>query len=190
MVTNNEVLPDTETIPAGLSPLFLILEYDPAISYAVQQNRIPVIKRLQVGNRSDCSYYHLHLSITSDPVFSDRFETIIPGLAPGELYTIHTVPLILSHRFFREVTSPIHGMLTIEITHHRSSLIRESFPVRVLACDQWGGLGSLPELLSAFITPNASAVSALVRRTQDILYTLTKDSSLTGYLTHDPHRSS
>ncbi len=188
MVTNNEVLPDTETIPAGLSPLFLILEYDPAISYAVQQNRIPVIKRLQVGNRSDCSYYHLHLSITSDPVFSDRFETIIPGLAPGELYTIHTVPLILSHRFFREVTSPIHGMLTIEITHHRSSLIRESFPVRVLACDQWGGLGSLPELLSAFITPNASAVSALVRRTQDILYTLTKDSSLTGYLTHDPHR--
>jgi hypothetical protein len=53
MVNTEEFPPDQQSIPDRSSPLSLIVEYDSAISYAVQQNRIPVIKRIKVGNLTD-----------------------------------------------------------------------------------------------------------------------------------------
>jgi len=188
MVNSEEFLPDQQSVPDGLSPLSLIVEYDSAISYAVQQNRIPVIKRIKVGNLADTPLHALRICITSDPSFSDPYEIIISKISPGETFTIHTIPLILRHGFFRTVVSPVHGSFTAEISYHGKPLLIQSYPVRILAYDQWSGLRSVPELISAFIIPNSPEITAIVQKAQDILYTWTRDSSLTGYQTRDSNR--
>lgn len=188
MVNTEEFPPDQQSIPDRSSPLSLIVEYDSAISYAVQQNRIPVIKRIKVGNLTDTPWNSLRLGIISDPSFSDSYEIIISKISPGETFTIHTIPLILRHTFFREVVSPVHGSFTVEISHKGRSLLIQSYPVRILAYDQWSGLRSVPELISAFIIPNSPEITTIVQKAQDMLYTWTKDSSLTGYQTRDSNR--
>ena len=140
MVNTEEFPPDQQSIPDRSSPLSLIVEYDSAISYAVQQNRIPVIKRIKVGNLADTPLHALRICITSDPSFSDPYEIIISKISPGETFTIHTIPLILRHGFFRTVVSPVHGSFTAEISYHGKPLLIQSYPVRILAYDQWSGI--------------------------------------------------
>lgn len=57
---------------------------------------------------------------------------------------------------------------------------RGSAPVRLLSRDEWSAR-SIPELIAAFVTPNAPGIADLLGETADILGAATGDPSLQGY---------
>jgi len=60
------------------------------------------------------------------------------------------------------------------------TLRRGSVPIRLLARDEWTAR-SIPELLAAFVTPNAAGVAELLDQTAELLAATTGDPSLQGY---------
>ena len=178
---------DKEAFPSPY-PLSITIEHDSSANYAMQQNLIPVIKRIKVCNNGDKVYHDIHLVISSDPEFFSLHTLIISKISPGETYTLHTVPVILSHKFFQNIISPVQGSVTGRIIHNGTVIGENSCQIRILAYDQWSGLRSVPELLSAFITPNASSITSIVSKAGEILDEWTEDPSFTGYQSGDIRR--
>ena len=69
--------------------------------------------------------------------------------------------LTLSANYFTQLTERLSGNLKIEITAEAEPIFCQTYPIDILAYDQWGGLNVLPEMLAAFITPNHTAISRL-----------------------------
>lgn len=78
------------------------------------------------------------------------------------------------------------GNLKIEITAEAEPIFCQTYPIDILAYDQWGGLNVLPEMLAAFITPNHTAISPIIKRAASILGQWTGNPSLDEYQSRTP----
>lgn len=164
-------------------------EIDRRIAFALQQNDVPVVKSVRVHNTSDAPLADLTLRITAEPAFAAAWELPIDAIAPGATHRLDAVPLSLSPGFLAASTGRARGELRISVTRGDACLVERVEPVEVLARDEWGGLGSLPEILAAFVMPNHPAVDSILRRAADTLGGWSADPSLQGYQTKDPARA-
>ena len=96
--------------------------------------------------------------------------------------------LTLSANYFTQLTERLSGNLKIEITAEAEPIFCQTYPIDILAYDQWGGLNVLPEMLAAFITPNHTAISPIIKRAASILGQWTGNPSLDEYQSRTPDR--
>lgn len=162
---------------------------DRRIGFALQQNDVPVIKSVRIENKSDAPIKDLRLTVSSDPDFAQPLELRIAQVDPGATFDCGALDLVLLPRFLGGVTERVRGFLRFRVLQAEQLLHERVEPVVVLARDEWGGLASLPEILSAFVLPNHPAIERILRSAADILGTWTGDPSLSGYQSKDPNRT-
>ncbi|MCX6938307.1 MAG: DUF3320 domain-containing protein [Verrucomicrobia bacterium] len=71
----------------------------------------------------------------------------------------------------------------------RPTLCEQSQSIRLLAFNEWPGLGELPELLAAFVTPNQSSISELLYGASEWLRQTHAEGTIDGYQSGDPRRA-
>ncbi|MEZ6195338.1 MAG: hypothetical protein R3F20_06395 [Planctomycetota bacterium] len=76
--------------------------------------------------------------------------------------------------------------MTVRAPGH-AELVR-TWPLEVLAHNEWPGLGVLPEIIGAFVLSNDPAVMAFLARARDVLVEQTGDGSMSGYQSGDRAR--
>ena len=162
--------------------------YLPVINFALQQNRASVIRLFSLENTSDKDLHKLELSLKTTPDFAEASSCFIELLPAGEKIRIQDLTLHLSTAFFIQLTERLAGSLCLEISADGEALFKENYPIDVLAFDQWSGTLVLPEMLSAFITPNHPALNAIQRRAAEILEQMTGASALDEYQSRNPNR--
>lgn len=166
----------------------LLVEVDGRVNFALQQNDVPIVKRLRIENRGSEPLRDLEVRVLGDPGFAASWSRQIDLLGPGQPYLMEGVDLRLSPVFLAGLTERIRGQLWFEVLHNGSLLARHGEPVDLLARDEWGGTSSLPEILAAFVTPNHPAVARVLRRASVLLEETTGDPSLSGYQPKDRRR--
>ena len=165
------------------------LEFDRRINFAMQQNDVPVVKRLRVENRTSAPLRDLQVRVWCEPEFAAPWSTQIATIAEQSTYNIDAVDLELSPGFLGELTERVRGQLHVAISHEGRELGRIAESVELLARDEWSGLSSLPEILAAFVMPNHPANEPVMRSAADLLGVWTKDPSLNGYQSKDRRRA-
>lgn len=175
-----------ETLTSEL--LHIEADYDKSVNIALQLNHIPCIRRIRVNNPGSKTWWNLALRITADPQFHDPVELVITRIAPDETITLHTIPLVLSYTFFNEIISPINGSLSITVSYEENIIGKIQYPIRLLPCDQWSGLSSLPELLTAYVIPNHPVIQSILNAASSHLKKWSGDSSITAYQRIDKKR--
>ncbi len=167
------------------------LDYATSVNYAMQQNDVPIIRRLEIHNQSDLPFPNLTIGITTTPVIiapiSIRIESLLPEITV-ELQRDQIKTLLLrdclSSKEERE-----KGELWVEIqASDNSCLLKKPFPLEVLAYNEWYGISSLPEILAAFVMPNQPAVESIVMRATQILRDGSGDAKIAGYQNKDRKR--
>ena len=73
-----------ENVNENLLTIKLHAQIDGRISFAMQQNDVPVIKTLQIENASDAPLRDIRIRITSEPEFADPLETQIDLIREGK----------------------------------------------------------------------------------------------------------
>src|SRR5690606_16271301 len=74
--------------------------------------------------------------------------------------------------------------------HSKGELVAAAtHKLRVLARDQWGGMGSMGDLLAAFVMPNDPAVAKILKAAGESLSQHGHSPSLDGYQSRDPRRA-
>lgn len=162
--------------------------HTPVANYAIQQNRVPIVRKLSIENCSDEDITDILVKITCDPEFANNWEHQIELIPKNHSLEIDVKNLKLSARFLSELTERISGELSLTISSNNEVLLNENYTVDILPYDQWNGIGTLPEMLAAFVTPNHPELSKIIKSASEILKRWTGDPSFDAYQSLNPDR--
>ena len=101
---------------------------------------------------------------------------------------LQSFSLVLSANYFAQLTERMSGSLKIEIRSEAETIFTRTYPIDILAYDQWGGINIFPEMLAAFITPNHAVLTPIIKRAAAILEQWTGTPSLDEYQSRNPDR--
>ena len=192
-VSEDEAAPDLETetpeLPTPPAPeVLLTVELDRRINYALQQNRVPVVKRVSIEHRGESILEELVLVVRCEPEFAPEWTLPIDRIAPDSVHLVDNPELELSPAFLEAVRERVAGTMHFEVRRGEEVLGARTEAIELLAREEWSGLGSLPEILAAFVLPNHPVVEELLGAAAARLERWSGDPSLNGYQTHDPAR--
>lgn len=160
--------------------LKISLVYDRAISYAFQQNAIPVVKELRFCN-DRTPRKNLLIRVTTEPAFAEPVELRLQGIDAGGEFRVAPLDLKLSPDFLSELNEKVSGWLKVAVVEGDSIICSQTEPISLLTRNEWCGLVSLPEILAAFVLPNDAAVMTILNRAAELLRESTGRSALNGY---------
>src|SRR5688572_4703112 len=181
-------MPVESTRPGNAGPVALHVDLDPRVNYAMQQNDVPVVKRLRIENLSPGPLRDVVVRIRTEPPFSAPWEARVDSIAPGAAHGFEPVDLALDVGRLVQQVEREKAVLRVEVTAGGAPAASSDHPVEVLAYNEWNGSGSLPEILAAFVLPNHPALAPLLGRAGEILEKRTGSRSLAGYQAGDPDR--
>ena len=163
-------------------------DYLPLINFAIQQNGASIIHQLSIENTTPVPLKDIQVVITTEPTFGNAAPMAVEQIPANGSIRLSSFNLTLSANYFTQLTERLSGNLKIEITAEAEPIFCQTYPIDILAYDQWGGLNVLPEMLAAFITPNHTAISPIIKRAASILGQWTGNPSLDEYQSRTPDR--
>lgn len=151
------------------------------LGFASQQNAVPVLRELEITNNSESNYDDLALILTASPAFIEGKTWKIDRLPKGDSLHITDRDLKLDAAYLADLTESLRGELKLSLCCADQTLVTETFEIEILANNEWGGAGVMPELLAAFAMPNDLAVDRLLKSASDVLRKAGKKDSIDGY---------
>lgn len=164
------------------------LKYSPVINFALQQNHVPVIRELIVTNQSNNNWQNVIIELSTEPDFAAVWRQSIGVLDQGETHVFKNISPVISSKYLAELTERVSGKFILKISDGPEAIYENHYQVDLLAYDQWNGIGLLPEMLTAFITPNHPDIVKIIRSASVILDRWTGSPSFDEYQSRNPNR--
>ncbi len=139
-------------------------DYLPLINFAMQQNKVSVIHQLSIENMTSEPFRNIQVQITAEPDFGSITPVMIEAIPANNSVCLQSFSLVLSANYFAQLTERMSGSLKIEIRSEAETIFTRTYPIDILAYDQWGGINIFPEMLAAFITPNHAVLTPIIKR--------------------------
>lgn len=155
------------------------------INFAMQQNYVPVVRSVFISNDTDEDIENLKLRISFSPEFAAVSETEIRCINAGSSAEISAVKILLSTEFLFSLTEKMLGTVSIGVYREETLLVSQEEQIELLAYNQWTGYNIMPEIVSAFVTPNQPLISRVIGRASCILSDWTGRPEFTGYQTQN-----
>ncbi|UVQ24309.1 hypothetical protein NXX60_11015 [Bacteroides thetaiotaomicron] len=133
-------------------------------------------------------FRNIQVQITAEPDFGSITPVMMEAIPANNSVCLQSFSLVLSANYFAQVTERMSGSLKIEIRSEAETIFTQTYPIDILAYDQWGGINIFPEMLAAFITPNHAVLTPIIKRAAAILEQWTGTPSLDEYQSRNPDR--
>jgi len=163
-------------------------EYVPVINFSMQQNHVPIVRKLFIRNNTENDLLNIHLEIIAEPDFAIIWSKKIDLIHRSECFDLGSVDIKLSTKYLSELTERLTGIFVLKVANDECEIYNGSYGVDILAFDQWSGISILPEILSAFVTPNHDEIPKIIKRASAILESWTGNPSFDEYQTKNPDR--
>lgn len=156
------------------------IEYHPKLNAASVHCGFPVIRKMTITVGGLISLTDLIVTIEV-PIYSRAWSKTIPNIDPGRQIELADIRLQLDfERLSRLKEADTTAQIVVTLTHQGTVLRRESFPLEVLAFNEWRW--DLPiETLAAFVIPNNDAIEQILNGAARILKERTGSDALPGY---------
>ena len=172
----------------GQSVCRLLIDAVDSFTYAAWQNSVPVLRSISIDNTGSPELSNLKLMLhASVPFIRDR-TWVIDRIGAGEKLSIPLADLSIDPEYLNHLEEAERAILAFRLVHRETVIQEREQPIRVLARDEWGGLGSMGELLPAFVTPNDPALAVLLRSAATLLGQHGHTNALDGYLSGSSDR--
>lgn len=151
------------------------------VGFASHQNAVPVLRELEILNEGEETLDDLVLELSTDPPFLESKNWRIDSLRAGTTLHIGDRDVKLQAGYLAELSESVSGELRLKLMQEGREIAASSSPIEILAKNQWGGCGSMPELLPAFCMPNEPAVDRVLKAASDVLRRAGKSAGIDGY---------
>ncbi|AZZ92641.1 DUF4011 domain-containing protein [Hahella sp. KA22] len=151
------------------------------INFACHQSAYAVLRELKIENSSADDLHNLVVTLDAAPAFLKKKTWTIDSLSADGQIVIKDRDLELDGGFLFGLSESMRGSLNIRVNRADELLAEQAVDVELLASNEWGGAGFMPELLAAFCTPNDSAVDRLLGQAGKVLRTAGKPDAIDGY---------
>ena len=162
--------------------------YLPVVSYAMQQNKVSLLRLFTIENIGDEELTEVKVMVTCEPEFATICSQVVDFIPAGGKVRVDRLAFQLQTIFFAQLTERLTGCITVEIRDDEATIFKKNYPIDILTFDQWGGITVLPEMLSSFVTPNHPAIAPILRRASEIMAHWTGNPSLDEYQSRNPNQ--
>ncbi len=162
--------------------------FTPVVNYAIQQNRIPLIRKFSIENCTDEDWENIKIEIHCEPEIASRWEHQIDVIPAGQNLNLDVKNFRLSAKILSQLTEKITGEIRLRITTGEQVVFQKNYIIDILAYDQWNGIRVFPEMIGAFITPNHPGVFNILKKASHILEEWTGSPSFDAYQSLNPDR--
>lgn len=159
-----------------------------SFNYAAWQNAVPLLRSVVVENPTDAELSSLKVELKVSPAFAHPKTWRVDRVGAGQQVTLRETDIEVDAEYLDRLDEAVRGVLTFRLLKGDQTLAESNNPIRVLARDEWGGMGSMGGLLPAFVTPNDPALAPLLKSAADALGRHGHSTALDGYQTGDPNR--
>jgi very-short-patch-repair endonuclease len=148
------------------------------------QNSVPTLHELVIVNETLSPINDLTLQLTSEPPFVKPRVWNVESVGAGESYHLRDLDVQLDSSHLSRLTEAESASLYFELRSSKQSeevISKCEATVELLARNQWGGIGHLPEMVAAFVQPNDQAIDRLLKGAALALQSGGKSGSIDGY---------
>lgn len=153
----------------------------PRVSLAFHQNCVPTLRDLSIVNATGRQLQALEVTLDSTPSFFVRKTWRVDEVGAGQTYRVSDLDLALDAGLLGRLTEAEVAQITLTVTSSGAELARSTTPVELLARNQWGGVGHVPEMIAAFVQPNDPAVDQILKQAAEALRRNGKSPAIDGY---------
>lgn len=162
------------------------LEYLPCINYAMIHNHVPSCNFCELLNNDEVDWNHIKIAIDGELI--KHSEVTLEIIPHGQNVQINNLEISPKNGKLIELTEGIDTHFNLSITISDKIVHQQTFPIKLMAYDQWTGVHIMPELLATFVTPNHPILSRVSVKASQFLEKWTGSSALDEYQTQDPNR--
>ena len=159
------------------------------VNFASAQNDVKIVQKLMLHNQTDEAMTDVRLSLRSSPSIIRNRIWYIDLIPAGQRHEIQetSTPLNIEHLAGLDEAEVGELEFRAEVEGLESTI--EKCKIRLLARDEWGGLGDMAQILASFVSPNTPVVAALLKQAAHLLENKGIDGSMNGYQSKDPRRT-
>ncbi len=157
-------------------------EFLPCLNYAMAVNGQKCLEFIEISNPTADDWHGVQVKVSGELIADASY--IIDTVPAGMTVRVTDLDVKPDLDKLREMTESVETAFTLSVGD-----AQQSFPLRLLAFDEWPGVGVRPEMLAAFVTPNAPQLSQVKMNAAAILEKLTGSAALDEYQTQDPNRA-
>ena len=157
-------------------------ETAPKLNFACHQSSFPYLRELRIQNDSSTeSLEDVVVTLSSNPAFLKSKSWRLERIVPNGVRSIPDREIELDGQSLLDLADSVTGTARITVEHRGSVVGDETKAVELLAYNEWGGAGYMPELLAAFSRPNDPAVDRILHDASVALRRAGKPDGIDGY---------
>lgn len=166
----------------GTESVIIHSETAAKLNFACHQSAFAFLRDLRIENKDpESPLDDVFVTLSSNPAFLKPKSWRLDRIAPSGVMPIRDRDLELDGDFLLNLADSVRGAITIAVEQDGRRLAEVSKSVELLAYNEWGGAGYMPELLAAFSMPNDPAVDRILRDASLILRKAGKPDGIDGY---------
>ncbi len=160
----------------------------PRLNYSLVHCGFPLISSLKINNNSRQPVKNVVLKIWLAPDYSEPWQKSIPDILPGKKHVEKKLqlPLVLSR--LQRIREAEEACLRIDVLAEGQLYFSDTYPMEVLAYNEWYLHPDHAETLACFVRPNSEAIEKIINHVRDRLRRENKDTTLCGYQMGKPEK--
>lgn len=166
------------------------VDYTPKINYAMAANEVNSLSEVTIHNLTDDDWKDVSVKVSGEMLCTA--EDHLAVVAQRQDIKITDLSLKPDIDRLVHLSESLKTSFTLTITTKaddgETTLFQQDYPLQLLAFDEWPGTGVMPMLTAAFVTPNASGISHVIRQAAPLLQQFTGSDAFDAYQTQDPNR--
>lgn len=178
---DGKLILDDRRIVKLLPPAELLADVSSVYSVVFQQNQFPLISRLNLINQSIDSFGLTRVVAKFDPPEFDEVIWNIDVIAEGQSVRLQEQQLKLSAKALEQLHEKRLVSLKLSVYNDDVLIFEAVHEIELLPKNHWGGELHMPELLSAFVTPNIHYCDVLLKKASNLLLKDGYESKFDGY---------
>lgn len=176
--------PETASSSSPAPGVRLQVSAVPKLNLADFQNAVPALRELVIINETDAAIRELQLTVHSEPPFLTPYRWNLDTVGAGETFHVSNLDVKLDGSLLARLNESAPATLRFELKTSaedcRVLAVHEQV-VDLLARNQWGGIGQLPEMIAAFVRPNDPAIDRLLKSAAQALEASGRPGAIDGY---------
>ena len=169
--------------PASKPQVTIHCEFAEKLNFACHQSAFAFLRELRIENNDPQEQLsNLRVSLAANPEFmKPKKPWMIERINSGGMISIDDRDIQLDGKLFFDLKEAMKSAVTVCVEKDEVLLAEKTVPVELLAYNEWGGAGYMPELLAAFSMPNDPAVDKILHAAIQILRKKGKPDGIDGY---------
>lgn len=159
----------------------ILVDFQQKINFACHQNDIAILRELNISNTTEGLWKNVKVHLSTAPAFIKPKTWFIEQIESQNEKEIRDRHIELDANFLLNLHEAINGEITLKIEIDGEIVDELKQSVQLLAYNDWGGANYIPELLAAYVMPNAKGIDTLLGEVGKILQQNGKNSALNGY---------